>query len=414
MPTADRPSRPTSWTRRELLAWTTERFAQAGIESPSADAQHLLAHALGCSRIDLLLDSDRLVGDEPRARFRDFVRRRLTREPVAYIEGSRGFHALDLDLVVDHRVLVPRPETEHLVDWVLEQIGTTDARRPTDTTETSSRHEVLEHEIVLDDEPIDPTNLGETVVVLDPEPVPFDDESETMSAADAGLAARAHADQPAERAEDGAAPGWATSPPAAAAPLPGPSPAADTPAGPRAATHTSEERRAAVVLDVGTGSGAIALALKHARPRWQIVACDVSPDAIEVARANASRCKLDIELVRSDLLARVPVPDGGFSAIAANLPYIPQSELDQLQPEVARHEPRVALDGGPDGLSLVRRLLQQIRDRHALARHGWVVLEIGIDQATATEALLRDAGFVDVDVRRDLAGIPRVIAGRRP
>jgi release factor glutamine methyltransferase len=114
------PSRGQAWTVGELLAWTTERFSKAGIEEARVDAQHLLAHALGCTRMELYLRHDALIGEAERAPLRELVRRRLSREPVAYIVGRRGFHALDLELAVDGRVLVPRPETEHLVDWALE------------------------------------------------------------------------------------------------------------------------------------------------------------------------------------------------------------------------------------------------------------------------------------------------------
>ncbi|KIG15681.1 Protein-N(5)-glutamine methyltransferase PrmC, methylates polypeptide chain release factors RF1 and RF2 [Enhygromyxa salina] len=110
------------WTVRELLTWTSERFASLGIPDARVDAEHLLAHALGCARIELYVQHDRLLDESDRAGFRELVRRRLAREPVAYIEGTRGFHALDLDLAVDRRALIPRPETEHLVDWLLESL----------------------------------------------------------------------------------------------------------------------------------------------------------------------------------------------------------------------------------------------------------------------------------------------------
>lgn len=398
MPAADHPSSHSPWTRRELLAWTTERFAQVGIDSPRADAQHLLAHAIGCSRIDLLVDSDRVVDNEHRDRFREFVRRRLAREPVAYIEGIRGFHALDLDLHVDARVLVPRPETEHLVDWLLERVDAFAAGHDQsladdrdDTTETvvvldddpvtelDDASDPVETVVVLDDEPFDPTGLGDTVVV-------FDDEAPLHPSDLQDIEAPPALD---ERSATSA------SPPSSADP------------GPISATPVT-------VLDVGTGSGAIALAIKHARPTWTITACDVSPDALAVARHNAKRARLDVAFVDSDLLDDVTVPPGGFVAIAANLPYIPHDDLDQLQPEVARHEPRLALDGGPDGLDVVRRLVDAVRRRRALCPGGWILLEIGIEQAHATAQALRERGFVDVETRRDLAGIERVVAGRRP
>jgi release factor glutamine methyltransferase len=279
-----------AWTVRRLLQWTTSRFADLGLESPRVDAELLLAHALGCTRLTLYVDHDKLVHPDERTRFRELVRRRLAREPVAYIEGRRGFHALDLLLRVDRRVLVPRPETEGLVDWVLAE--------------------------------------------LRPAPAP-----------------------------------------------------------------------AQVVLDVGTGSGAIAIAIAHARHDVEVLASDVSPEALEVAADNVATSGRPVALVRADLLEGVAVPPGGFTAIVANLPYIAHGELASLAPEVRDHEPTLALDGGPDGLDLVRRLTVQAPSR--LAAHGGLYLEIGSDQGPAVEELLRAAGLVDVEVRKDLGGHTR-------
>lgn len=296
----DVPSRPRQqlWSVSEVLQWTVERFERAGFAEARADAQHLVAQALGCTRMQIFLRFDQLVDDAARALLRDLIRRRLAREPVAYIAGRRGFHALGLELLVDRRVLIPRPETEHLVDWLLEQLA--------------------------------------------PAPAPL---------------------------------------------------------------H---------VLDVGTGSGAIALAVKHARPDLQVIACDLSPDALEVARANASALGLDLEFVRSDLLGAVPIPPGGFAAIAANLPYITTADVADLGPEVRDYEPHLALDGGPDGLDLVRRLISSCAAPGVLAPGGRLYLEIGQGQAGATRDLLLAGGYLDVAVRRDLAGIDRVLMGRRP
>lgn len=243
----------------------------------------------------LYTEHDRAVDDEARARFREHVRRRLAREPVAHIEGKRGFHALGLELEVDRRVLVPRPETEHLVDWLLEDLPRDVATR---------------------------------------------------------------------------------------------------------------------VIDVGTGSGAIALAIKHARPDAEVTAVDVSDDALAVARANAARLGSDIVLARSDLLRDVDTPPGGWSAIAANLPYIPTAVIDTLDPEVRLFEPHLALDGGADGLDAIRRLLAQLEPTGVLAPTGAIYLEVGHDQAAIVAALLRARGF-EAAIRNDLAGIGRIVRGRR-
>ena len=298
MPSVDRRAR---WTLRELLTWTSERLASLGIEEARVDAEHLLAHALGCSRVELYLQHDRLLDEADRAGFRELVKRRLAREPVAYIEGLKGFHALDLDLRVDRRALIPRPETEHLVDWLLEN--------------------------------------------LRPPPAPL-----------------------------------------------------------------------MQVLDVGTGSGAIALAVAKARHEVHVTAVDASSEAVELARENAVRLDLSerVHIQVSDGLATVEDPSGGFTAIAANLPYVPTAEIATLTPEVRDYEPRAALDGGPDGLVIVRRVIGEIAERGNLAPGGWLYLEVGVGQAEAVEGLLTDAGFVELASRRDYGRIPRIVAGRRP
>jgi len=291
-----RPPRDQLWTVSELLQWTCDRFAREGLDEPRADALHLLAQALGCDRMQIYLRFDQLVDEPARASLRDLIRRRLAREPVAYIAGRRGFHALGLDLGVDRRVLIPRPETEHLVDWLLEGL------------------------------PFAPTPVR--------------------------------------------------------------------------------------VLDVGTGSGAIALAVKHARRDAEVTACDRSDDALAVARDNAGRLGLELRFARSDLLAGLDPPEHGWDAIAANLPYIPTGDIPGLQPEVRRFEPHLALDGGPDGLDLVRRLISASPE--VLAPGGRLLLEIGVDQAGPTSAALAQRGFIDVRTRRDLGNIERVVAGTWP
>ncbi len=278
----------------ELLQWTTERFEQVGLDHPRVDAQHLLAAALDCGRMELYLQHDRPLSSSERAPFREMVQRRLAREPVAYILGRRGFHALDLELCVDASVLIPRPETEHLVDWLLED--------------------------------------------LRPPPAP------RMS-----------------------------------------------------------------VLDVGTGSGAIALAIRRARPDVDVQAVDISPAAVEVARANAQRADVAVAFEVADLKGGLGVVAGPHAAVAANLPYVPRGELAKLGPEVAQFEPEMALDGGVDGLDLVRALVLQLPG--LLAPGGHAYLEVGVGQAAAVAALMTDVGLTRVEIRTDYAGIDRIVRG---
>lgn len=282
-----------SWTIKAVLEWTTRSFEERGIPDARVDAEHLLAHTLGVQRIALYTEYARPLSEGERAAFRDRVRRRFDREPVAYIEGERGFHALDLTLTVDKRVLIPRPETEHLVDWLLES--------------------------------------------LRPPPAPI-------------------------------------------------------------------QR----VLDVGTGSGAIALAVKRARADdVQVMGVDVDEGALAVAKQNAERLEIDVTFSQSDLLSDAPA--GEFHAIAANLPYVPSADIGSLMPEVRDHEPRLALDGGSDGFDLIRRLIDTAPQR--LVAGGGLFLEVGIDQAHTTAKLLEDGGFVEVSWRDDYGGIPRIVAG---
>jgi release factor glutamine methyltransferase len=159
------------------------------------------------------------------------------------------------------------------------------------------------------------------------------------------------------------------------------------------------------VLDLGTGSGAVALALADERPDLAVRGTDVSPAALRVAAANAVRLGLPVGFAISDLLDDAPGP---WDAILANLPYIPTAELAGLEPEITRHEPALALDGGPDGLDLIRRLIGQA----AAAGTPLLALEVGAGQAPAVERLLTDGGFASVARRSDLAGIERLVLGR--
>jgi release factor glutamine methyltransferase len=276
---------------QEVLRRSTEYLEAHGSATARLDAELLLAHGLGLTRIELYTQFDRPLSDHELATCRELVRRRGLREPVAYVIGSWGFRRLDL--AVDARVLVPRPETELVVDRCL--------------------------------------------ALLD------------------GVAGPA-------------------------------------------------------VLDVGTGSGAIALAIKDEHPDALVSACDISPDALLVAAANAERLALDISLVRSDLLAEVP--GAPFRLVVSNPPYIAESEIDALEPEVARYEPRLATVAGADGLEIYRRLLPEAAA--ALEPGGHLVVECGAGQADALLAELEGVGYVDGSVDRDLAGIERVVWARWP
>jgi release factor glutamine methyltransferase len=277
---------------REALGAAVDGLAAAGVEDPRLDAELLLGEAMGCGRARLAADPTAEVPPAAARSFGELVRRRLRREPVAYILGRRGFRGIEL--AVDRRVLIPRPETELLVELALE-------RQP---------------------------------------------------------------------------------------------------------------RR---LLDVGTGSGAIALAVADELPECEVVATDTSPVALEVARANAARLGL-AERVR---LLEGTVPEGeAFDLILANLPYVAERDWPSLQPEVTQWEPPEALLAGPDGLDAIRHLLERVRRLYPSGLQttnagGALALEVGAGQAEAVAALMGEAGFERRETRKDLAGIERVVVGER-
>jgi release factor glutamine methyltransferase len=284
----------------EALAAATDALVAAGVPEARLDAEVLLSAASGRGRASLIADPSGPLPPAVSRLYGEFVRRRLRREPVAYIVGTKGFRRIEL--AVDRRVLVPRPETELLVEVAL-------------------------------------------------------------------------------------------------------------------------ERRPARVLDVGTGSGAIALAIADEMPETTIVATDTSPGALEVARANAER----LGLVDRVHFEAGTVPEGqAFDLVLANLPYVAERDWAGLEREVTEWEPRGALLAGEDGLDAYRELLapmdagpaECLRPTfsdapEALAGAAAVAVEIGEGQAVEVAELMRDAGFGEVTVREDLAGIERVVVGER-
>lgn len=287
------PAQKQTWTILEVLRWTIGRFERHGITSARLDAELLATRAFSRTRVELYTHFDQPLGDPELAAYRNLVQRRMAGESVAYILGRKEFWSLDLE--VDARVLVPRPDTETLVEQSLELLK---------------------------------------------------------------------------------------------------------------AMPASE--RALRVADIGTGSGALALAVKKERLADEVFALDISPDALEVARGNASRLGFEVTFLQGDLVAPLAGLDR-FDLIASNPPYIPSRDIAGLSPEV-RHEPMLALDGGEDGLSLVRRLASDARK--VLASGGWLAMEIGAGQAVAAMEILRGQGYTGIGARRDLAGIERVVFGR--
>jgi len=274
---------------KDILAKSAEYFAGKGIDTARLDAERLTAEVLGVDRMELYLEPDRLVKDEERGRLRELVRRRGAREPAQYILGTAGFYGLDLK--VDPRALIPRRETELLVDRAREIVG----------------------------------------------------------------------------------------------------------------------NRAVRALDLGTGSGCVALALaKHVAEDSQVHATDVSAEALSLARDNAEAQGLSgrVTFHEGDLFEALGEDAGPFDVITANLPYVTSAEMAELMPEVRDHEPASALDGGADGLDVVRRCVAGAGAR--LADGGWLLLEIGATQGRAVVQLMKDAGLEPGEVLTDAESHDRV------
>ncbi|HEV8573178.1 MAG TPA: peptide chain release factor N(5)-glutamine methyltransferase [Dehalococcoidia bacterium] len=262
-------------------------------EEADLDAELLLRHALILDRTRLYNRLNEELSTEQEQRFRDLVTRRITHEPTSYILGHKEFFGLDFE--VTPAALIPRPETETLV----------------------------EHAIAF---------------------------------------------------------------------------ARTRPPGP------------VTIADIGTGCGAIAVSLARALPHAQIVAVDISPEAVTLAKRNAGRHAVSnrIQFREGDLLQPI---DNPVDVIVANLPYVPTNAWAALPPEIRDHEPRVALDGGRTGLDAIRRLLRQAPAH--LAPNGSLFLEIGADQGAKTSAMAREAfPGTPIDIRRDLAGRDRALVVR--
>lgn len=272
---------------RRAVAETRQRLEAAGCESPEVDAEILVAHVLGLTRSELALDSSRKLSKTEERTLEDLVARRESREPLAYVIGEWGFRRLLLD--VDARVLVPRPETEIVVERCLARIRT-----------------------------------------------------------------------------------------------------------------VAEPR----VLDVGTGSGAIALAIADEHPRARVTGVDASSGALEVAGGNVVRTGVAIELRAWDLFTGLP--DGPWDLVVSNPPYVQPEELETLAPEVRDWEPREALAG----VGATEAVARGARD--VLAERGALVLEVAAEDASRVATLLDTLGYVDVIATKDLTGRDRVVEGTSP
>ena len=273
-----------SVTVAEALAESARRLGDAGVENPRLDAELLAGKVLGVTRTRLHLEPERTLSPAEKGEIRALIDRRVRREPLAYVLGEWGFRRLTLQ--VDERVLVPRPETEVVVERCLELLRGTEAP---------------------------------------------------------------------------------------------------------------------AVLDVGTGSGAIALAIADEHPGARVTAIDVSPDALDVARANAAAAGLDVAFELRDLREGLA---GCYDLVVSNPPYVTAEEIEGLEPEVRDWEPRLATVGAEHTATLA------VEAATVLVRGGWLVLEVADGRGEAVVGLLRETGYEEVAASADLAGRDRVVEGR--
>ena len=276
-------------TVRDAVGAAVDALEAAGCDSARLDAEILLAEATGWDRAQIAAEPDARLPVGASREFGEMVRRRVRREPVAYILGRRGFRRIEL--LVDRRVLIPRPETELLVEVALE--------------------------------------LGPSYV-----------------------------------------------------------------------------------LDIGTGSGAIALAVADEVPSSHVVATDTSFDAVRVAQSNSERlglaARVDVVLRGRDSLGGTG--GGPCDLLVANLPYVSETQWEGLEPEIRDHEPRGAVVAGPTGLEAIEALVGELAGTES--RPGAVAFEIGAEQGGAVADLVREAGYREIEVRQDLAGLDRAVIGR--
>lgn len=272
----------------EVIQSTTRFFEKHGVESARLNAEHLIAHSLGKrKRLDLYMEFDRPLSEPELAPMRELVRARSQGRPLQHILGTVEFFGREF--LCDERALIPRPETEQLVELVLSTLN------------------------------------------------------------------------------------------------------------PQLSTR---------ILDVGTGSGVIAITLALENPGSNVTALDQSTEALALAKENASRLNADVAFEQADLL---PDDDRRFDVIVANLPYIPTDDIPKLGREV-QFDPKSALDGGADGLNVVRALIEKSRSR----LDGRMFLEIGHDQAAHVTEIFRAAGYTDIRVDRDYSGFERFVSASNP
>ncbi len=282
-----------TWTVKKILDWTHLYFKDKNVSEPRLGAELMLAEVLNCKRIELYVQFERILTADERSTYREMVKRRSTHEPVQYILGETEF--MGLPFRVDKSVLIPRPETELLVDCVIE--------------------------------------------------------------------------------------------------------------------HNKDKRLSApAILDIGTGSGCIAVSLAHMLTEASVTALDKSSDAIQTARKNAEANVVTVDFVHADAFHWAAKSQQQFDIIVSNPPYVAEREWDDVMPDVRQFEPKEALLAGQDGLDFYRAFAPLAGK--LLKQQGAVFLETGYDQAAGVADMMTNAGF-RTSIRQDLNGIDRVVIATR-
>lgn len=382
------------WTIKSALEWTEGYLAEKGDENPRLSAQWLLSEATGLSRTHLFVNFDRPLSEEERGVLRDFVRRRGAGEPLQYITGEVAFRHITVK--VRPGVLIPRPETEVLVSEVLAALPAPGKREARWNAEAAEQ----EREAV------------EAVKKA------LEEAGAASAESVGGLAAGGLKPASTKGVAEGAADRPALADGSATA---GDGSIADRPVGdgfsrPASAEDAEEAAPARPLLlaDLCTGSGCIACSLAFEHPDVRVIATDIAPEAVALARENIEALGLSdrVAVLQCSLGSGIGEKRlGTFDAVVSNPPYVPAEVMAALPAEVADFEPALALDGGADGLDLFRPLVAWAA--RALKPGGVLACELHEGHMDAARAVAEAAGFANCRAVNDLTGRPRVLVGRK-